>query len=38
MPAVPPGQPIAPGIAASNSGYPQYGVGGGLRAVLPAGR
>ncbi len=29
MPAVPPGQPIAPGIAASNSGYPQYGVGGG---------
>jgi hypothetical protein len=29
MAAVPPGQPIAPGVAAATSGYPQWGVGGG---------
>jgi hypothetical protein len=27
--AVPPGQPVAPGIVGPSSGYPEYGVGGG---------
>jgi len=29
LPAVQPGQPIAPGIVTPSSGYPEYGVGGG---------